>query len=332
MFCERLNGKCQIKRNISKWSLKARKKRKIFPQEYLAKSAIASVLLSLMLTLLVSTPAMAEEDHSDSTDVLGFDLSRGWLDKPLHSHFSPLDTPLIHPFRVEPAFSNRDLLVDYNYNRKSDENEHEIATELEWPLTRRLAFIVEVPYTFIDPKQGSSVDGIGDIGLGTRVLLAEYEKFLLAFNLEVETPTGDSDKGLGRGETAIAPSLSAWLDLDNGWAAHLQLGTEHEVSSAENELFFKAASVHTLNSGDYHEKDHDDHAHGLPPGLLSLIVEIDGKVDIAAADSGHVETEGIVGFHYTLSEHSDMRLGYVFPFSKTQNLNSGFTCGMIWHF
>jgi hypothetical protein len=298
----------------------------------LAKSAITSVLSLLMLTLLISAPAMAEEGHSDSRDVLGFDLSRGWLDKPLHGHFSPLGTPLIHPFRIEPAFSNRDLLVDYNYNRKSDANEHEIATELEWPLTRRIAFIAEVPYTFIDPKQDGSVDGIGDIGLGTRLLLAEYEKFLMAFNLEVESPTGNTERGLGRGDTAIAPSLSAWLDLNNGWTANVQLGTEHVVSNADNEFFFKAASVHTLNSGDRHHKGHDDHAHGMPTGLLSFIVEIDGKVDIAADDSGHVETEGIVGFHYTLSEHADMRLGYVFPFSKTQNLNSGFTCGMIWHF
>ncbi|MHA2065838.1 MAG: transporter, partial [Candidatus Thorarchaeota archaeon] len=228
MSCKSMNGKFKM----------------IFVLGHLVKSANLFMLSLLVLAaLLVSTPAMAKEHHSNSTEVLGLDLTTGWLDKPLHSHFSPLGTPLIHPFRIEPAFANRDLLVDYNFYRKSDEDEHEIETEVEWPLTRRIALIAEVPYAFVNPEEGSSVNGIGDIGFGSRILLGEYERLLLAFNLEIETPTGDSDKGLGRGETAIAPSFSTWLDLDNGWTGHLQFGSEHEVSSSENELVFRAALV-----------------------------------------------------------------------------------------
>jgi hypothetical protein len=255
----------------------------IFTLWYLVKSAIVSTLSLLVLAALL------------------------------------VSTPLIHPFRIEPAFANPDLLVDYSFLRKSDEDEHEIQTEVELPLTRRLALIIEVPYAFVDPKEGSSVDGIGDIGFGSRILLGEYERLLLAFNLEIETPTGDSDKGLGRGETAIAPSFSMWLDLDNWLTGHIQLGSEHEVSSSENELFFRAALVHCLTSGDNRGAEHHDHIHGLPPGLLGLILEIDGTVDIAAE-------------HYSISEHADLRSGYVFPFSKSQQLNGGFTCGLIWHF
>ncbi len=305
----------------------------IFTLWYLVKSAIFSrSLLLILIAWLVATPAMAREHHSDSRDVFGSDLTTGWFDKPVHSHFSPLGTPLVHPFRIEPAFTNRDLLVDYNSYHRSGENEHEIETELEWTLTRRLALIFEVPYAFVDPKDGSSVSGIGDIGIGSRILLTEHEKALLAFNLEIETPTGDSDKGLGRGETVIAPSLSAWVDLDNWWSWHLQVGTEHEVSSSENELFFRAALIHSLIPDDYHDSDHEGHIHGLPPGLLSFILEIDGTVDIAAEDSGHMETEGIFGVLYSISEHTDLRFGYVFPFSKSQELNRGFTYGLIWHF
>jgi hypothetical protein len=303
-----------------------------FALRYFIKSAILTLSLLILAGQFVATSAVAEERHLDSTEVLGLDLSRGWLDKHSHSHFSPMGTPLIHPFRIEPAFSNHDLLVDYSFYSKSDEHEHEIETEVEWPLTRRLALIAEVPYAFVDPEEDSSFNGIGDMGFGSRILLGEYERLLLAFNLEIETPTGDSDKGLGRGETAIAPSFSTWFDLDKGWAGHLQLGSEHEVSSSENELFFRAALVHTLTSGDYHGNEHDAHIHGLPPGLLSLIVEIDGAVDIAADDSGHTETEGIFGIHYSIYEHTDLRLGYVFPFSKSQELNGGFTFGLIRHF
>ena len=295
---------------------------------------VCLVKSTLLLALIIHTftaPIMAGEHHSDSRDVFGSDMTAGWLDKPVHSHFSPLGTPLIHPFRVEPAFTNRDLLVDYQYSRKSDEKENEFEMEFEWTLTRRIALLFEVPYANINPEQGSTVNGIGDIAIGSRILLLEYEKALLAFGLEIETPTGDTDKGLGRGETAIAPSFSAWLDLDNFWTASAQLGTEHEVSSSENELFFRAALIHSLNTNSL-GVEHDDHAHGLPTGLLSFILEVDGKVDIAAEDSGHVETEGIFGFLYSISEHADLRVGYVFPFSKSQLLNSGFTCGLIYHF
>lgn len=305
----------------------------IFTLFYSIKSTIFSTSLLMVLSVwLVAIPAIAGEHYSDSRDVFGSDLTTGWFDRPVHSHFSPLGTPRVHPFRVEPAFTNRDLLVDYNYHSKSDEDECEIEMELEWPLTRRLGLILEVPYAFVDPKDNGSFDGIGDIGIGSRVLLLEYERALLALSLEIETPTGDSDKGLGRGETAIAPSISAWLDLDNWWVGNVQLGSEHEVSSSENELFFRTALIHTLPSGNYHLGEHDDHIHGFPPGLLSLILEIDGTVDIAAEDSGHVETEGIFGALYSISEHADLRLGYVFPFSKSQELNGGFTCGLIWHF
>jgi hypothetical protein len=290
--------------------------------------------MALLLTLSIrpcTAPLMAGEPNFHSRDVFGSDMTAGWLDKPVHSHFSPLGTPLIHPFRTEPAFTNRDLLVDYQYLRKSDEKENEFEIELEWTLTRRLALLFEIPYANINPGQGDTVNGIGDIGIGSRILLTEYEKALLAFALEIETPTGDTDKALGRGETAIEPSFSAWLDLDNFWTASAQLGTEHEVSSSENELFFRAALIHSLNTNSL-GAEYDDHTHGLPPGLLSFILEVDGTVDIAAEDSGHVDTEGIFGFLYSISEHADLRVGYVFPFSKSQELNSGFTCGLIYHF
>jgi hypothetical protein len=289
--------------------------------------------MALLLTLSIrpcTAPLMAGEPNFHSRDVFG-SMTAGWLDKPVHSHFSPLGTPLIHPFRTEPAFTNRDLLVDYQYLRKSDEKENEFEIELEWTLTRRLALLFEIPYANINPGQGDTVNGIGDIGIGSRILLTEYEKALLAFALEIETPTGDTDKALGRGETAIEPSFSAWLDLDNFWTASAQLGTEHEVSSSENELFFRAALIHSLNTNSL-GAEYDDHTHGLPPGLLSFILEVDGTVDIAAEDSGHVDTEGIFGFLYSISEHADLRVGYVFPFSKSQELNSGFTCGLIYHF
>jgi len=63
----------------------------------------------------------------------------------------------------------------------------------------------------LDPDSGSSENGLGDLALAPRFLLAETDRLLLSLNFEVSTPTGDEDKGLGAGEVALAPTVSWWL-------------------------------------------------------------------------------------------------------------------------
>ena len=48
---------------------------------------------------------------------------------------------------------------------------------------------------------------------GSRFLLVETERFLLAANLEVGMPTGSTRRRLGSGETSLSPTLSWWYDL-----------------------------------------------------------------------------------------------------------------------
>ncbi len=301
----------------------------------LTMKSMLKFALSLVVALSVF-PRMvgAEESHHDASEVLGFNLTDGWFDPAGHTHFSRRGTPMIHSFRLEPAFTRRDVILDYCFSRKRGEHEHEIEAELEWAFTRRLGLVVEMPYAFVNPADEGAVDGFGDLAVSPRFLLAEYERFLLAFALEVETPTGSSNRGLGSGEVALAPSFSAWFDLDHWWTANTQCGVEHALESNDSELFFRASLIHTLASRadhDSEEADHD-HAHGLEPGLLSLILEVDMALALSGADDGDIEAEGIAGLYCGLSERADLRLGYVFPLSTSQDLYSGLTAGLLWHF
>ena len=171
---------------------------------------IAPLLVSLVWFVL-RTSLCAEDSHheelSDHSEPFGLDLQEGWLDPPLHSHLSPLGTPLIHSFRLEPAFTHRDLFLDYSFRSGPGGTEHEIEIELEWALTRRIGLVLEVPYAFVNPADEPAVNGFGDLAITPRFLLAEYDRFLLAFNLEIETPTGNEDRGLGGGEVALAPIM-----------------------------------------------------------------------------------------------------------------------------
>ena len=290
------------------------------------KSTSVPVISVVILSIGLNSVG-AEDAHDDLPDPLGLNLTDGWLEPTAHSHFSRRGTPMIHSFRVEPAFTRRDLLVDYSFSRKRGEKEHEIEAELEWAFTRRLGLVVELPYAAINPNDEEAVNGCGDLAVSPRFLLAEYERFLLAFALEVETPTGSTRGDLSSGEVALAPSVSTWIDLGHWWAANTQCGVEHALESNDSELFFRASLIHTLASHAAH-----DHAHGLPPGLLSLILEVDTALALSGADDGDIEAEGIAGLYYGFSEHADLRLGYVFPLSTSQDLYSGLTAGLLWHF
>jgi len=293
----------------------------------------ASTLLVLIVGLGLGA-AGAEEAHHNVADPLGFNLTDGWFDPTAHSHFSRRGTPMIHSFRVEPAFTRRDVIVDYSFSRKRGEEEHEIEAELEWAFTRRLGLVVELPYAAINPNDEGAVNGFGDLAISPRFLLAEYKRFLLAFALEVETPTGSTRGDIGSGEVALAPSFSTWIDLGHWWAVNTQCGVEHALESNDSELFCRASVIHTFAPDADHdeaETDHD-HAHGLEPGLLSLILEVDMALALSGADDGDIEAEGIAGLYCGLSEHADLRLGYTFPLSTSQDLYSGLTAGLLWHF
>jgi hypothetical protein len=114
------------------------------------------------------------------------------------------------------------------------------------------------------------------------------------------------------------------------------VGTEHGVDSGDSELIFRGALIHTFGSpkaDDIGHAEHDhEHDHGLPSGLFSLILEVDGMHGLSGEEDGETEAEGIIGVYYGLSEHMDLRAGYLFPFTSSQDLNSGLTAGLIWHF
>jgi len=241
---------------------------------------------------------------------------------------------MIHSFRVEPAFTRRDLLIDYGFRNEAEGNEQEIEVELEWALTRRLGIILEVPYVSLDPDDAGKADGFGNFAISPRVLLAEYERFLLAFGLEIESPTGSRSSGIAENEVALAPSLSAWADLGGWWAANAQSGVEYTCESDQSELFVRASLIHTFAPDRASRDSHAEHAHahGLHPGLFSLVLEIDTTVGLSGDDDGDTEVEGIIGAYYGFSEKLDLRIAYQFPFSHSEQLNSGAVAGLIHHF
>ncbi|MCF6313095.1 MAG: hypothetical protein L3J39_11645 [Verrucomicrobiales bacterium] len=297
----------------------------------------------LFLGLSCSAPSLLAGEHDHGVDAdsseyrsFGFDFTEGWFDRAEHRHVSALGTPMAHPFRLEPASIHSDVFVDYSFRKGAEGNEQEAEMEMEFALTRRIGLVVEVPYSYLNPKGGASVDGLGDLAIAPRFLLAEYERFSLAFNIEVELPTGDEARGLGGGEVAYAPSISTWHDLGNWWVLNTQTGLES--SSSSNELFFLTSLIHTLGSKKRNLLDHEGHEHDdahkhLPKGLLSLILELDTRVGLSGdAEKGSVAVEGILGAYYGVTEAFNLRLGYQFPVTNPREFDGGLIVGALWLF
>ena len=98
--------------------------RKIKPATALA------ALLTIFTACACPDSVRAEELHSELPAVFGFSLDEGWLDPPVHSHFSPRGTPMIHSFRAEPAFTRRDFLLDYSTRSETGLRQQEIGAEV----------------------------------------------------------------------------------------------------------------------------------------------------------------------------------------------------------
>jgi hypothetical protein len=289
----------------------------------------------LLEITMVFSSVLAPLHNVDGADIHGLSLKEGWLEPPVQSHFSPTGTPLVHSFRLEPAFTHRDLFIDYSYLSGEEGDEQEIEVELEWALTRRLGLVFELPYVLMEPSGGKAVEGFGDLALSPRFLLAGQGKFILSFNLEIETTTGTNRQGIGNDEAALAPSLSTWIGLGERWAFNSQIGVGRTLQTWESELLFRASIVYTPgNAGSRHHHEPgevDGHQH-LGKGQLGLIFELDGAVDFAGEEKGDAQVEGIAGVYFGLGEKMGIRAGYIFPLSSPHDDDHGLTIGVIWHY
>ena len=271
--------------------------------------------------------------HSDSVSnagalVTGADVERGGFFEPFqHRHRSSSGTPMVHPLTVEPALTGRDLFLDYRFRSGEAGKEHELELELEWAITRRLGFLVELPYIFEREDGEPALDGFGDLIFVPRVLVHEGTDHLMTLQLEVVMPTGRD--GLG-GETALAPGIVTWINLGDWWALNTQIAWEHVFEEDENFLNIGLGLTKTLGHGNSKPGSGSSQFHET--GLTSLLFEATGTVNLSGEGRGEVEFEGLLGVTHGLQNGLDLRLGLEFPITSPRSFDYGILFGAVWHF
>lgn len=272
-------------------------------------------------------------DH-DHQDVRG-GFFEELFEPAVHSHFTRRGTPLVHLFLTEPAVLHRDLFFDYRIgnNVEGSTDEQELEVELEWSLTKRLGMVIEVPYVGLDPVGSPNTSGFGDIAVAGRALLVDQDWFFLSANLAVGIPTGDADRDLGRGEAALAPTITTWLDLGNWTALHGQFGPEIGLQTGDTEFVHHLALTRSFQgpvlfeSGcrrgrNGSESDGDEHQEHFEPGFTSLILEMTGVTGLGGDGAGQTFIELLPGIAYTPVEGIELRFGVRFPLFKPTRIDT----------
>ena len=315
-----------------------------------------SLFAGLTAVLLASSPLYAQG--------LFEELFAPWPDR----HASPHGTPYAHPFSFDPAFQDRDLLVDYRPGYGFDDgnaDEQEFEVEIEYALTKRLGMVLEVPYVGIDEHGQNFESGFGDMAAVGRLVLVDRPCLILSAHLEVEIPTGDEQRDLGRGETALAPTLTWWTDLGNWWTFQGQFGPEVGTESNETELLYRfliakswqgpilfddACSCMrphcscTHSTGAHHEDEHDhedhhyhahdehdhgDHSHHAP-GLITFYLETTGATPLnIPGETTHFDL--LPGVGYGITHSLEFRFGVRFPLTEPREFDTQYVFSFVRH-
>ncbi len=117
-----------------------------------------------------------------------------------------------------------------------DQRQWTVLADAAYGITDRWRLYAELPYAFVEPQEGSSVHGIGDVESSVRYAAIDYrhKPFGLDVGLGLIWPSGDHSQGLGDGRTRIEPSLiaSQWLGPVN---AELHVAWAHAIDGSADQ-------------------------------------------------------------------------------------------------
>jgi mono/diheme cytochrome c family protein len=149
---------------------------------------------------------------------------------------------------TEKAFVEDELVVSAAMATQSPRN---IDSKLvyEQRILRRWQFEIQVPFGVVRGGDGSREAGIGDIAVGAKTVLVASRDTGTIVSLagEAAIPTGNKDKGFGKGVVVFEPYLALGQGLPLDFFLHVQTGAEIPTKdSVESEGFVRAALGRSL--------------------------------------------------------------------------------------
>lgn len=180
------------------------------------------------------------------------DYVRGFCAEPAYPR-GDLNFP--RPLVTEKAFVEDEFVLSTAVGTRSPRN---VDSKLvyEQRFLRRQQFEIIVPFGVARMADGSREAGIGDVAGGLKTVLVANvgTGSILSLAGEVILPTGNKDKGFGKGVVRIEPFLSFGQSLPWSSFLHLQAGAEiptRESTGVENEGYLRAALGTSVVNGKF---------------------------------------------------------------------------------
>src|SRR5262249_32293561 len=104
------------------------------------------------------------------------------------------------PIFTQRSFVEKDIELTSTWVRAPGSNSGELAPGVTWVFAKRLELELELPVDVRIPDHGSTVSGLGDMGLGAQVLLCcapDGPLDYFSIRADVGPPTGSLEKDLG---------------------------------------------------------------------------------------------------------------------------------------
>jgi len=165
------------------------------------------------------------------------------------------DLNLPRPLVTEKAFIEDEVVVSSAVATRSPRN---VDTQLvyEQRFLRRQMFEVKVPFGVAHVPGGDREAGIGDIGVALKSMLVASRQAgtALSVGAEVILPTGNQDKGFGKGVVILEPFLAFGQMLPWDSFLQAQVGAEipaEEAEGVENEGFLRGVLGTTFTHGKF---------------------------------------------------------------------------------
>ena len=119
-----------------------------------------------------------------------------------------------YPLRTRRPVIERELELRVEHEKGREGRATEVAAAIELPILPRWQVEVEVPLVFLDPREGPSVGGFGDVTVESKVLVWRSLEQLaaLAVGVEGRLPSGSERRALG-GEAAVEPFAAFGIAL-----------------------------------------------------------------------------------------------------------------------
>jgi hypothetical protein len=191
----------------------------------------------------------------------------------------------------------------------------------EHRLGARAQFEIVVPVSAFDQGGGDWTGGIGDIALGLKRAMFHSlsSGTIVSVSGEVVLPSGDADKGLGKGTVVVEPFLTAGQILPADFFVHTQIGVELPLdrSRAAEEVFLRGVLGKSVTQSRFGR-------------TWSPMVEVLAARELVAGEGMQWDLVPEVQVTLSRRQHIMVNAGVRFPLTEATSRSTEFLFYFLW--